>query len=78
MPIGEATFWFIGEPGPTDPPNTPVFSLVDEASKLNLNTASATMLEGLPGMTQDLAEAIVSWRASGTSTLSSAGASVRP
>ena len=75
VPLGDATFWFIGEPAPSDPPNTPVFGLADEASKLNLNTASATMLEGLPGMTQDLAQAIVSWRASGTNSLSSAGAS---
>ncbi len=77
VPLGDATFWFIGEPDPTDTSNEPAFGLVDEASKLNINTASATMLENLPGMTQDLAEAIVSWRTSGTSssTTSSATAS---
>ena len=73
VPVGEAMFWFIGEPLPSDTSNTPVFSLVDEASKLNLNTATATMLENLPGMTQDLAEAIVAWRtsSSGSSTATS-------
>jgi len=35
---------------------------VDEASKLNLNTATAEMLEKLPGMTPELAAAIVDWR----------------
>jgi type II secretory pathway component PulK len=42
--------------------NEPVFGLVDEASKLNLNTASQSMLEGLPGMTAELAAAIIDWR----------------
>ncbi|HEX4083818.1 MAG TPA: helix-hairpin-helix domain-containing protein [Chthoniobacteraceae bacterium] len=68
VPVGEASFWFIGEPDPSDTSNTVTFGLVDECSKLNLNTASATMLENLPGMTQELAEAIVSWRSSSTST----------
>ena len=67
-PVGEANFWFIGEPDPTDTSNTVTFGLVDEASKLNLNTATAAMLENLPGMTTDLATAIVAWRTSGTSS----------
>lgn len=70
VPLGEATFWFIGEPDPADNSNTPAFGLVDEASKLNLNTASLAMLENLPGMTQDLATAIVAWRSSTSSTSS--------
>ena len=41
---------------------TPVFGLVDEASKLNLNTATADMLAMLPGMTVEFAAAIVDWR----------------
>jgi DNA uptake protein ComE-like DNA-binding protein len=44
------------------PTDEPVFGLVDEASKLNLNTASRAMLEALPGMTPEFAEAIISWR----------------
>src|SRR5205823_5907413 len=39
LPLGEALFWFIGRPSETDSGTTPVFGLVDEASKLNLNTA---------------------------------------
>jgi DNA uptake protein ComE-like DNA-binding protein len=71
VPLGDATFWYIGEPDPSDTSNTVAFGLVDEASKLNINTATAAMLENLPGMTEDLAEAIVAWRTSGTSASSS-------
>jgi len=73
LPIGDATVWFIGEPAASDPIDQPAFGLVDEASKLNLNTATATMLLGLPGMTSDLAAAIVAWRTStsGSTTLTS-------
>jgi DNA uptake protein ComE-like DNA-binding protein len=41
---------------------TPVFGLVDEASKLNLNSATRQMLLMLPGMTEELAASIVDWR----------------
>jgi DNA uptake protein ComE-like DNA-binding protein len=68
VPLGEATFWFIGEPDATETSNLPVFKLVDEASKLNLNTATLAMLENLPGMTQDLAQAIVTWRSSSSAS----------
>ncbi|MBV9658386.1 MAG: helix-hairpin-helix domain-containing protein [Verrucomicrobia bacterium] len=77
VPVGEASFWFIGKPSSTDPQDQPYFGLVDEASKLNLNTASQTMLLNLPGMTQDLAAAIVAWRKSpsnATNTLMMSGA----
>jgi len=75
VPLGDATFWFIGEPDPTDTSNVPAFGLVDEASKLNLNTANLTMLENLPGMTQDLAAAIVAWRSSSSASPSPGSAS---
>jgi DNA uptake protein ComE-like DNA-binding protein len=68
VPVGEATFWFIGEPDQTATSNFPTFELVDEASKLNLNTATQAMLENLPGMTQDLAQAIVAWRNSSSAS----------
>ena len=72
VPVGEAFFWFIGEPLPSDPVDKPVFSLVDEASKLNLNSASSTSIELLPNITADLAVAIQQWRTTaGTSTSSS-------
>jgi DNA uptake protein ComE-like DNA-binding protein len=75
VPVGEAAFWFIGEPVSTDGTDTPAFGLVDEASKLNLNTASVAMLENLPNMTQDLAEAIIAWRKTVSSTTTSAATS---
>lgn len=69
QPVGDAYVWFIGR-DPNQPATTdPVFGLVDECSKLNLNTATPAMLEGLPQMTPDLAAAIVNWRKpSGSST----------
>ncbi len=69
---GDPQFWFIGR----DPNYTtagvsagPVFGLVDESSKLNLNTATAAMLQNLPlaNMTPDVASAIVSWRTQASS-----------
>lgn len=82
VPVGDAAFWFIGDPETTPSASTaatgagmgsnvPTFGLVDEASKLNINTASAAMLQNLPNMTQSLAQAIVAWRSSGTSGSSS-------
>ena len=72
VPLGDATFWFIGSPISSGSASLgsqvdqPVFALVDEASKLNLNTASLAMLQELmqqlPGMPTDLADAIVAWR----------------
>lgn len=61
VPIGEATVWLIGRGTPIVE-GEPVFDLVDEASKLNLNTATQEMLELLPRMTPELAAAIVDWR----------------
>src|SRR5437660_3627373 len=64
VPVGEATFWLIGRGDSQDPPATAHFGLVDEASKLNLNTATTNMLLALPRMTPELAANIVSWRSS--------------
>ncbi|MCS7338707.1 MAG: type II secretion system protein GspK [Verrucomicrobiae bacterium] len=68
--VGEARFWIIGRaPGEWQADYTrPMFALVDEASKLNLNTATAEMLQMLPGMTPDLAAAVVTWRSAATQT----------
>jgi DNA uptake protein ComE-like DNA-binding protein len=60
--VGDATFWFLGRGDEDDSPERPVFGLVDEASKLNLNTATADMLQNLPRMTTEFAAAIVDWR----------------
>lgn len=62
LPVGDAMFWFIGRDLDQRPTNEPIFGLVDEASKINLNTATRGMLEALPGMTPELADAILSWR----------------
>ena len=62
VPVGDAQFWFIGRPGDNDPIDKPIFGLIDEASKLNINSATIDMLEALPGMTTDLAAAILDWR----------------
>jgi DNA uptake protein ComE-like DNA-binding protein len=64
--VGDATAWVVGRSGlnSATAQNSlePSFGLVDEGSKLNLNTATIDMLAALPGMTQDLAAAIVDWR----------------
>jgi type II secretory pathway component PulK len=64
VPVGEATFWLIGrndkQTGTIS--DDPGFGLVDESSKLNLNTATQAMLEALPRMTPELAAALIDWR----------------
>ncbi|MBN1903323.1 general secretion pathway protein GspK [Candidatus Sumerlaeota bacterium] len=61
--IGNASFWFVGRPGgETSEDEKPAFGMVCESSRLNLNTATREMLEGLPGMTSTLAAAIIDWR----------------
>jgi len=62
VPVGESTFWLIGRSDQPKAPDRPFFGLVDEASKLNLNTASSNMLEWLPRMTLDLEASILTWR----------------
>lgn len=71
VPVGDdAKFWFIGrslDALPTQQQsNEPYFSLVDEASKLNLNTVTSAMIQALPipNMTPEFADAIVAWRSS--------------
>jgi type II secretory pathway component PulK len=62
VPVGDAHFWIIGRDPSGTPSTDPHFGLVDEASKLNLNTANTNILSYLPNMTTDLAGAIVDWR----------------
>ena len=62
VPVGDATFWMIGRGDKITAVDQPQFGLVDEASKLNLNTATLEMLETLPRMTPELAAAIIDWR----------------
>jgi DNA uptake protein ComE-like DNA-binding protein len=71
--LGDATFWIIGRDDRQQNPTTPYFALTDEASKLNINTATREMLEALPRMTTALAAAIIDWRDS-DSTVTDGGA----
>jgi type II secretory pathway component PulK len=61
LAVGEATFWLLGRPADTTNNGaTREWGLVDEASKINLNTATKEMLINL-GIADDLAAAIVDW-----------------
>lgn len=71
VPLGDASFWFIGratdsiqQQQQSQVENDPYFALVDESSKLNLNTVTSAMLQALPlpEMTPEFADAIVAWR----------------
>ncbi len=72
--VGDSHFWLIGRNNDEIDPRQATFGLVDEASKLNLNTATLEMLEMLPyPMTAELAAAIIDWRDS-DSDVTSGGA----
>jgi type II secretory pathway component PulK len=60
--VGDSHFWFIGHDPDEMPSSDPYFGLVDEASKLNLNTVGTNTLMVLPNMTSDFAQAIADWR----------------
>ncbi|ARN57547.1 general secretion pathway protein GspK [Sedimentisphaera salicampi] len=60
MRIGDCYFWAIS-PDLSDEDHLS-YGLIDEAGKVNLNTASYDMLTKLPGMTSELAYSIIDWR----------------
>lgn len=60
VPVGNAFFWVVRPDRQND--RVPDFGVDDEGGKVNINTASATTLLMLPGMTPDIADAIVDWR----------------
>ncbi len=62
VPVGEATFWIFGTPADTLAGTAGEYGFVDEAAKLNINTATLEMLKALPGMTEEFAAAIIDWR----------------
>ena len=65
VPVGDAKFWLIGRDPNADNPTEPYFGLVDEGGKLNLNSTnipSTNVLQYLPNMTLDFAEAMTDWR----------------
>jgi len=61
--VGSAAFWLVGRSNEENySEDAPFFGLSDEASRLNLNTATVEMLEALPNMTPELAASIIHWR----------------
>ncbi len=67
VPVGDAHFWLIGrDTNNAIGPGQLSFGLVDEASKVNLNSASsnilAALMVSLPRANPDLALAILDWR----------------
>src|ERR1700744_5032718 len=63
VPVGDAKFWLIGrDPNANNNSTEPYFGLVDEGGKLNLNGVSTNVLQYLPNMTDDFADAILDWR----------------
>jgi len=69
LPVGTAHFWFIGRDNNGQAqPGQVTFGLVDEGSKLNLNTASITNLTWLPNITSEVAANIVDWRNTNNTT----------
>jgi type II secretory pathway component PulK len=64
VPVGEAHFWLIGRDTNVNAIGGAelAFGLVDEASKLNLNSAASNVLAAIPGVNQDLVQGILDWR----------------
>ncbi|HUA66036.1 MAG TPA: hypothetical protein VME24_09320 [Alphaproteobacteria bacterium] len=71
VPVGNAHFWFIGHDPSETPSSDPYFSLVDEASKFNLNTVGTNTLVAMPNVSADFAEAILDWRSTNSLGLNS-------
>jgi type II secretory pathway component PulK len=59
-PVGQGFFWLL-RPNLEDD-GQHYFGLIPESSRINLNSASSDMLLKLPGMTAELADAVVDWR----------------
>jgi DNA uptake protein ComE-like DNA-binding protein len=74
--IGDSRAWIIGRDNDVTSTTAgtqsaePTFGLIDEASKLNLNSAPTNALIYLPNMTSDFADAIVDWRSTNSSSMS--------
>jgi len=58
--VGGGLFWLV-HPNLEDDEES-ALGVVDEASRINLNSASSDMLLKLPGMTAELADSIIDWR----------------
>lgn len=67
VPVGDAKFWLIGRDLAAENAAEPSFGLVDEGRKLSLNDAGTNVLEYLPGISYDFADAILDWRGTNSS-----------
>ena len=80
LPVGEATFWFVGRDNDSPVSRDPYFGLIDESSKFNINSvrrADLVKLASLPGfsnLTEDLADSIIAWRNANSQTAASGNA----
>ena len=61
--IGDCRFWVL-KPDP-DNKQELHYGMIDEAGKLDLNSASVNMILMFPSMTQDVADCIYDWRTTG-------------
>lgn len=76
--VGQARFWLIGR-DPSGQSNTvPNFGLIDESSKLNLNTVDTNWLNLMTNMTTDFAAAIGDWRSTNSTGTMGYGQADRP
>ena len=60
--VGDGLFWIIRPNFEQDDDLVHGYGIVGENSKLNINFATEDMLLKLPGMTGELAAAIIDWR----------------
>lgn len=61
VPLGRGQFQVFRR-APPEEGGSIIYGISDEESRLNLNTASASQLTNLTGMTPDMVTAIISWR----------------
>ena len=80
VPIGDSHIWLIGRAGDYQSQTQPdqvFFGLIDEGSKLNLNTITVERLDLLTNMTPELAANIIDWRnTNGTTSANGDGPTV--
>jgi type II secretory pathway component PulK len=62
--LGNGYFWLLRPSQQSDQDYD--FGIIDEAGKVNLNTATSDQLMNLPDMTEDVADAIYDWRNDGS------------
>jgi type II secretory pathway component PulK len=70
VPIGAGKFWIVGRDTNDSQlslqSDTPVWGLVDEAGKINLNYTTASNFQNLPQMTVNTAAAMFDWQSTNT------------